>query len=292
MCNSVAKRSPCTDSCVHAQYAGADQARFKRRWRPPARRRGHEIRTGSRRVPVGFRAAFPPLYERSEAGLSGPVPDFRSPGNPRGIPNSAVKVRAFRCLCVVVAERPPGVPTRAAPPSWPEVLVRRHTTTLGLKALFPARAAAASPSTRGRWALAPVADTAWAPPRGFGARTFLSLPLRGRPGRFHHAVSARTIEDQVRSPLDSASGPDSVFSPRPGESVLAPLQARTGTGRGGNAESNHSASTRQQQTYRRSTAWSQAGLRGRRFRRQRRPARATERSARRPAPRSVTRPNE
>jgi hypothetical protein len=120
------------------------------------------------------------------------------------------------------------------------------------------------------------------------------LPIPSAAGLDVSTTPYRPGRSRIRSGPHSIPppAPDSAFSPRPGASVLAPLQARTGTGRGGNAESNHSASTRQQQTYRRSTAWSQAGLRGRRFRRQRRPARATERSARRPAPRSVTRPNE
>jgi hypothetical protein len=61
--------------------------------------------------------------------------------------------------------------------------------------------------------------------------------------------------------------------PRLGGTVPPRFRHEGGTRRGGNAESHHSASSRQQQTCRRSTAWPRAGLRGRRLPRHGPPAR-------------------
>jgi hypothetical protein len=138
-------------------------------------------------------------------------------------------------------------------------------------------------------ALAPVADTAWTSPGASGARA-PPVPPGNRPRRFHHAVSARTPHGRLGSPLDSALGPGlHVFSsPRTGRSWIH-SRHEGGTRRGGNAESHNSASSRQQQAYRRSTAWPQAGLRRRTASSPSAAGSGIERrSAGRPAPRCVT----
>jgi hypothetical protein len=102
-----------------------------------------------------------------------------------------------------------------------------------------------------------------------------SCSSRQPASTFHHAVSARTTHGRLGSPLDSALGPGlHVFSsPRTGRSWIH-SRHEGGTRRGGNAESHNSASSRQQQAYRRSTAWPQAGLRRRTASPPWRPARA------------------
>lgn len=131
---------------------------------------------------------------------------------------------------------------------------------------------------------APVNKPACAPPGGVTdpGPASPSCP----PPRTHGSSSPPRLlgPDDVRQGPLSPLGPppsfrNSTFSLPSAETASPRSRHERGTRRRGNGESHPSASTRQQQTYRRSTAWPQAGFRGRRLHRHRRPARANERGS-------------
>jgi hypothetical protein len=237
----------------------------------PARCHGRGFRTGSDRVPVGFHAVSysqDPIIirrfrssARAERGriLSDRYVTSSRQTIPAGFPGSDVKVWAVGCLCARVDEQPRGAacPHAAAPPWWQEGLVSEHHDHPRARGPgLDARRQRAPRASGGGSALA--ARTAWA-----SSERPLSQP-GDRPRRLPHAVFGP--DDHGPGPHPHSvppSGHDSTSSPRLGGT--APLQARGRTRRGGNAESHHSASSRQQQTCRRSTAWPRAGLRGRRL---------------------------
>jgi hypothetical protein len=179
------------------------------------------------------------------------------PENSHRVPPLDVKVRSFGCLCAGVNERRPSSRVHG----WPRADVAGGAHRLASRPI--------SASMGHRPAGSQASDDASA---RAGGRYRVDVSGRVRsPGpscssrqpasTFHHAVSARTTHGRLGSPLDSALGPGlHVFSsPRTGRSWIH-SRHEGGTRRGGNAESHNSASSRQQQAYRRSTAWPQAGL--------------------------------
>jgi hypothetical protein len=268
----------------------------------PARCRGRRFRTSSHGVPVGFRVV---------SACQSPILLGR-PGSPKE--RGGAERCWNRALLPVPKESQPSSPapmSRSGPPSvfvqawlsdrhpphahiWP---CRRQgqrrssvgmTTAFGLQGHGPVACRSGLPKQARARALAPVADTVCAPPRGLGART-LPVPFRRQASR---------SPPRHLGPVDPGPGPhailrrapDSTPSPRLDGTVLDPLQAR-GTNSMWRKRGVPSLSIEQTtQAYRRSTAWPQAGLRGRRLPRYRLPARTTERrSTGRQAPQSVTR---
>jgi hypothetical protein len=186
----------------------------------------------------------------------------RATSDPRRVPTkfrtSDVKVRAVECLCADVNDRDPAC-SQVAACRRAGCSRRGHPTTFCLQSRGPVTCRSGLPSCEGVTA------------RAGGRTSWASLAKVRSPGPPATGLDVSTTPSQPgRSsalPYCPHSIPRSgprlhVFSSLAGTG-LASLQVRTGTRRGGNVESHHSASTRQQQTYRRSTAWPRAGLRGR-----------------------------
>jgi hypothetical protein len=163
----------------------------------PARLHGRGFRTGSDRVPVGFRAVShsqDPIIirrfrspARAERGriLSDRYVTSSRQRIPAGFPGSDVKVRAVGCLCAGVDEQPRGVacPHAAAPPWWQEGLVSEHHD---------------HPRARGP---GPVARRSGLPERA-GARV---LSPRVPRGRLRNAPCPSCVTGLVVSPTPSSA---------------------------------------------------------------------------------------
>jgi hypothetical protein len=166
----------------------------------------------------------------------------------------------------------------------------KASDTFGLQGHGPVGAAAASPRERGRGRESRAGGRYQRSRRLDGQEPIPPVPWR----------QATTSPPCRLGPEESGRGPYLYSSPAPEPRLRAfstprartipPLQARTGTRRGGNAESHHSPSSRQQQTRRRSTAWPRAGSEGDgHLSGGGRPREPERRSAGRPVSRSVTR---
>jgi hypothetical protein len=193
----------------------------------PARCHGRGFRTGSDRVPVGFRAVShsqdPTIIRR-----------FRSPARaeqgwilsdryltssrqriPAGFPGSDVKVRALGCRCAGVDEQPQGAacPHAAAPRWWQEGLVSEHHDHPRARGPGPVARRSGLPERAGARVLSPRV------PRRRLRNAPLSQP-GDRPRRLPHAVFGP--DDHGPGPHPHSvppSGPDSTSSRRLGGTV-------------------------------------------------------------------------
>ena len=213
----------------------------------PARLHGRGFRTGSDRVPVGFRAV-------SHSQDSIIIRRFRSPARaergrilsdryvtssrqriPAGFPGSDVKVRAVGCLCAGLDEQPRGVacPHAAAPPWWQEGLVSEHHDHPRARCPGPVARRSGLPERAGARVLSPRV------PRGRLRNAPLSQP-RDRPRRLPHAVFGPDDHGRVR--ILTRSRPQAL-TPHPLLGSAGPSRPASGTREGLDAEETRSPIT-------------------------------------------------